>query len=281
MNAPNLGSYRESLRAAIREDFGSGDITTLATIKSNIMAAGEYVAKENFVVCGLEVAGEVLRVFDPEIVFTPFVKDGDSVESGKVLAKIQGRASSLLAGERTSLNYLQRLSGISTTTRKYVNRIAGTGARLLDTRKTVPGMRQLDKYAVACGGGLNHRIGLFDGVLIKNNHIAFHGNVRDALHSARTNLGHSKKIEVEVKGIEELKDAIEGGADIILLDNFSISETRRAVELVAGRIVIESSGGITFENIRQFAELGVDFISVGALTHSVVVADIHLLVFPD
>ena len=281
MNSIDLNLLRERLLAAIHEDVGSGDLTARATIEAGSKARAEYVSKQNLIVCGVDVAGEVLRLCDPELAFKPLVSDGDSVATGAGLAEVRGRASSILTGERTSLNYLQRLSGISTTTCEYVARITGTAARLVDTRKTVPGMRQLDKYAVRCGGGLNHRVGLFDGILIKNNHLAFHASVGDALEVARTRLGHLVKVEVEVRTPEELRQAIAADADVIMLDNFSPTETREAVEFVAGRIPLESSGGITLENVREFAESGVDYISVGALTHSVTAADIHLRVFPD
>ena len=281
MNSIDLSLLRESLLAAIREDFGSGDLTARATIEAGNEARAEFVSKQNLLACGVDVTGEVLRLCDPELVFRPLVSDGDSVATGVALAEVHGRASSILAGERTCLNYLQRLSGIATATCEYVARITGTGARLVDTRKTVPGMRQLDKYAVRCGGGLNHRVGLFDGVLIKNNHLAFHASVGDALEAARTRLGHLVKLEVEVRTPEELRQAIAADADVVMLDNFSPSETREAVEFVAGRIPLESSGGITLANVREFAEAGVDYISVGALTHSVSAADIHLLVFPE
>ena len=281
MNSIDLSLLRSSLLAAIHEDVGSGDLTARATIEAGNKARAEFVSKQNLVACGVDVAGEVLRLCDPELAFRPLVSDGDSVAAGVAMAEVRGRASSILAGERTALNYLQRLSGIATTTCEYVGRMNGTGARLVDTRKTVPGMRQLDKYAVRCGGGLNHRVGLFDGVLIKNNHLAFHPSVGDALEAARTRLGHLVKLEVEVRTPEELRQAIAADADVIMLDNFSPAATREAVAFVAGRIPLESSGGITLANIREFAEAGVDYISVGALTHSVTAADIHLLVFPE
>jgi len=277
----DLGLLREDLLAAIREDVGNGDLTTRATIESGSEARAEFISKQNLIVCGVDVAGEVLRLCDAELAFKSLVSDGDSVATGSVLAEVRGQASSILTAERTTLNYLQRLSGIATVTCEYVARITGTAARLVDTRKTVPGMRQLDKYAVRCGGGLNHRIGLFDGVLLKNNHLAFHASVGDAIEAARRRVSHLVKLEVEVRTMEELREALSTNVDIIMLDNFTPARTREAVQFVAHRIPLESSGGITLDNVREFAEAGVDYISVGALTHSVTAADIHLHVFPE
>jgi len=206
--------------------------------------------------------------------------DGASVAAGTVLAEIRGLARPILTAERTSLNLLQRMCGIATLTRQYVVRIQGTRARIVDTRKTAPGLRVLDKYAVACGGGMNHRMGLFDGVLIKNNHLVFHASPAEAIKEARSHLGHLVKIEVEVRNLDELRVGIDSGADVILLDNFDPQQTRRAVEIAAGRVPLESSGGITLDTVRSFAEAGVDYISVGALTHSVSAVDIHLRVTP-
>jgi nicotinate-nucleotide pyrophosphorylase (carboxylating) len=209
------------------------------------------------------------------------IADGDSVSPGIAIAHLRGSARSILAVERAALNMLQRLCGIATLTRQYVDCIAGTRARIVDTRKTVPGLRVFDKHAVACGGGMNHRMGLFDGVLIKNNHLAFHSSIGEAILEARRHLGHLVKIEVEVHRLEELSQAIEAGADVILLDNFTPEQTQKAVAACGGRVPLESSGGITLETVREFAETGVDFISVGALTHSASAADIHLRVTPE
>jgi nicotinate-nucleotide pyrophosphorylase (carboxylating) len=194
---------------------------------------------------------------------------------------MRGSARSILVAERVSLNLLQRMCGIATLTRQYVERIAGNRARIVDTRKTVPGLRILDKYAVSCGGGMNHRLGLFDGVLIKNNHLSFHPSVAKAVEEARRHLGHLVKIEVEVRNQTELQSAITAGADVVLLDNWTPAETRKAVEFVAGRVPLETSGGVSMETVRDFAEAGVDYISVGALTHSVPAVDIHLRVTPE
>jgi nicotinate-nucleotide pyrophosphorylase (carboxylating) len=187
----------------------------------------------------------------------------------------------LLTAERTTLNFLQRMSGIATLTRQFVERVHGTRARIVDTRKTAPGLRVLDKYAVACGGAMNHRVGLFDGVLIKNNHKAFNASPAHAIRAARRHLGHLVKIEIEVHYLDELLDVLEAGADVVLLDNFSPELTRRAVEIVGGRVPVESSGGVTLENVRAYAETGVDYISIGALTHSAPAADIHMRITPD
>jgi nicotinate-nucleotide pyrophosphorylase (carboxylating) len=212
--------------------------------------------------------------------FEAAVKDGSAVSSRTVLAEINGSARSLLTAERTALNILQRMSGIATLTRQYVERVRGTSARIVDTRKTAPGLRVLDEYAVTCGGGMNHRTGLFDGVLIKNNHLAFHSSSAHAIRAARGHLGHLAKIEVEVHDLDELLNVIESGADVVLLDNFTPEQTRQAVQIAAGRVPLESSGGITIDNVRAYADAGVDYISIGALTHSVPAVDIHMRITP-
>ena len=272
---------RDTLLAALREDIGSGDITSRSTIPAEDRATGRYTAKQALVVAGLSVIREIVRLVDPEVEFKVASADSVSVSAGTVLAEIRGAARPILTAERTSLNLLQRMCGIATLTRQYVERIQGTRARIVDTRKTVPGLRVLDKYAVACGGGMNHRMGLFDGVLIKNNHLIFHATPAQAIQEARRHLGHLVKIEVEVRTLDELRVAIDSGADVVLLDNFDPQQTLKAVELAAGRIPLESSGGITLETVRSFAEAGVDYISVGALTHSVPAVDIHLRVTPE
>jgi nicotinate-nucleotide pyrophosphorylase (carboxylating) len=281
MNTIDLTLHRDTLLGALREDIGSGDVTSRAAIPAGRRATARYTSKEPLVTAGIPVAGEIVRIVDPQAVFTPLVGDGTPVTTGTALAEVRASARSILTAERTSLNLLQRMCGIATLTRRFVDRIQGTRARIVDTRKTAPGLRLLDKYAVTCGGGMNHRMGLFDGVLIKNNHLAFHSSVSQALEQARRHLGHLVKIEVEVRGLEELQTAMEAGADVILLDNFDPDQTRRAVEVVAGRVPLESSGGITLETVRAFAEAGVDYISIGALTHSVPAVDIHLRVTPD
>ena len=281
MNPIDLKLIQETLVTALREDIGSGDLTTRATISNDTRATGQYTAKQGLVVAGIPVAQEIVRLIDPDLQFEMLAFDTTSVSSSAPLANVRGSARSILMVERTSLNILQRMCGIATLTRRYVDRIQGTRARVVDTRKTVPGLRVLDKYAVSCGGGMNHRMGLFDGILIKNNHLVFHSSVAQAIEQARRSLGHLVKIEVEVRDLGQLQTALAAGADVILLDNFNPAETRKAVEIVARRVPLESSGGITLDNVRDFAEAGVDYISVGALTHSVPAVDIHLRVTPE
>jgi nicotinate-nucleotide pyrophosphorylase (carboxylating) len=281
MDKVDLRLLQDFFLAALREDIGSGDLTTRATIPQDARARGLYTAKQPLVVSGVPVAQALAGLVDPALQFKILVTEGTTVQAGSVLAEVSGAARSILIAERTSLNLLQRMCGIATLTRRYVDRVQGTRARIADTRKTVPGLRVLDKYAVACGGGMNHRMGLFDGVLIKNNHLAFHPSVGETIGQARQHLGHLVKIEVEVRNLEELQAALSAGADVILLDNFSDTETRSAVEMVRGRVPIESSGGVTLETVRDFAEAGVDYISIGALTHSVAAVDIHLRVRPE
>jgi nicotinate-nucleotide pyrophosphorylase (carboxylating) len=281
MLAIDLKLIRDVLQAALQEDIGTGDITSRATIPNNATATARYTTKQPLVVSGLPVVGELIRIVDSGLKIRNQSADGDYVESGTVLAEMSGSARSILAVERVTLNLLQRMCGIATLTRHYVDRVRGTKARVIDTRKTAPGLRLLDKYAVACGGGTNHRMGLFDAVLIKNNHLAFHHSLTETLAEARRNLAPSMKLEVEVASMDQLDEAIAAKADVILLDNFTPDQTRNAVIQCGGRVPLESSGGITLENIRDYAVAGVDRISVGALTHSVVAADIHLRVIPN
>jgi nicotinate-nucleotide pyrophosphorylase (carboxylating) len=277
MNWLDEGALFNQIGAFLSEDLGRGDITTQATVARNTRARGRFLAKEAMVVAGLEAAEAVFSTLDAQQQIEAFASDGDEVEAGKVIARTSGFADVLLAGERLALNLMQRLSGIATLTRKYVRAVEGTAAQIVDTRKTTPGLRMLEKYAVISGGGRNHRFGLDDGVLIKDNHIALAGGVGAAVHQARERVGHLHKIEVEVSGERDLREAIQEGADIILLDNLSPEETARMVtiarELKAG-VTLESSGGITLENVRAYAEAGVDLISIGALTHSARAMDI-------
>ncbi len=281
MTSIDLQLIEAALLAALREDVGSGDITSRAVIPPDSRARARYTTKQGLVVSGIPVIEQIVRLVDPSLEFKALVPEGASVGTGTAVAEMRGSARSILTAERTSLNLLQRMCGIATVTRRYVDRIQGTLARIVDTRKTVPGLRILDKYAVTCGGGMNHRMGLFDGVLIKNNHLAFHASVEKAVQAARAHLGHLVKIEVEVRNLDELNTAINSGADVILLDNFTPETTSQAVKLVAGRVPLESSGGIELETVRSFAEAGVDYISIGALTHSVAAVDIHLRVTPE
>jgi nicotinate-nucleotide pyrophosphorylase (carboxylating) len=217
-------------------------------------------------------------LLDPDIRFTHCLEDGRAIKSREILAELSGKLASILTAERTALNFLQRMSGIATMTRQYMAAVSGTRARILDTRKTVPGLRSLDKYAVRVGGGLNHRFALYDGVLIKDNHITAAGGITPAIERARRKIPHTLKIEVEVKNIDEVREALAAGADAVMLDNMTPEAMSEAVRFIGGRVPVEASGNVTLANVRQIAETGVDFISVGALTHSVAAADISLLV---
>lgn len=265
------------VRTALIEDIGLGDVTTEVTVPSDALARAELVAKEDFTLAGLDVAAEVFRILDPDVKFEKIFADGHLVRKGEVIAWLKGKASVLLQGERVALNLLQRMSGIASLTAKYVSEVQGTGATIVDTRKTVPGLRALDKYSVRMGGGRNHRIGLFDGVLIKENHIAAAGGIAAAIDRAKQKLPHTLKIEIETRDLAEVEEALNAGADIIMLDNMNLEEMRQGVDLIAGKAVVEASGGVSLERVRDIAETGVDIISVGALTHSVMAADISML----
>ena len=255
------------------EDIGDGDHTTLCCIPENAMGKSLLLIKEDGILAGVEVAKEVFRRFDPQLKVKVMKGDGAQVKKGDIVMEVSGRVQSLLQTERLMLNIMQRMSGIATTTHRYVERLKGTGTRVLDTRKTTPGMRMLEKQAVKIGGGTNHRIGLFDMILLKDNHIDFAGGIDNAIdrcHEYLQKKGLELKIEIEVRSFDELQQVLRhGGVDRIMLDNFSVEDTRKAVELIDHRYETESSGGITFDTIRNYAEQGVDFISVGALTHSV------------
>lgn len=265
------------VRTALEEDIGLGDVTTEVTVAADTIARAQLVAKEDFTLAGIDVAATVFQVLDPDVSFEKLLEDGRRVKRGEVLAWIKGKASSLLQGERVALNLLQRMSAIASLTAQYVAAVAGTGAVIVDTRKTVPGLRALDKYSVRMGGGRNHRIGLFDGVLIKENHVAAAGGITAAITRAKQKLPHTLKIEIETRNLEEVQEALDAGADIIMLDNMTFAEMRQGVELIAGRALVEASGGVNLETVREFAETGVNIISVGALTHSVMAADISML----
>ncbi|TAN41373.1 MAG: carboxylating nicotinate-nucleotide diphosphorylase [Nitrospirae bacterium] len=268
-------SVTELLRHALEEDIGHGDITTSLIVPSENVSSALFVAKGNFVLAGFPFAREVFSLLDPETTFKTFFNEGAKVSRGDVLAEVAGKTRILLAGERTSLNILQRLSGIATLTSEFVDQVRGTRARIVDTRKTTPGLRFMEKYAVKKGGGINHRFGLFDGILIKDNHIEEVGSITEAI--ARAKAGHHlAKIEVEVENLKELEEAIRAGADIIMLDNMSVPDMTEAVRQAAGRVTIEASGNMSLENVRSVADTGVDLISVGALTHSAVAADISM-----
>jgi nicotinate-nucleotide pyrophosphorylase (carboxylating) len=262
---------------ALAEDIGDGDITTLCTVLPETLLTGRFVAKKAGVMAGLAVARLTFALVDERVEFTPRVADGDQVTSGQILATVQGPGRALLSGERVALNFLQRMSGIATLTRRFVNAVQDTSATILDTRKTAPGLRLLDKWAVRLGGGQNHRFGLYDMALIKENHIAAVGTISETV--ARVRAGDDKKraIEVEVTTLVELKEALTLEVDRILLDNMSLDEMREAVRLANGRTPLEASGNISLENVAEVAATGVDYISVGMLTHSVQAMDISLL----
>lgn len=258
---------------AFAEDIGDGDHTTLCCIPDTAMGKSHLLIKEDGILAGVEVAKRVFARFDPTMQVEVLIGDGAHVKKGDIAMVVTGKVRSLLQTERLMLNIMQRMSGIATMTAKYVERLKGTKTHVLDTRKTTPGLRMLEKQAVKIGGGMNHRIGLFDMILLKDNHVDFAGGIANAINRCHEYLkekGLDLKIEIEVRNFDELKQAMDcGGINRIMLDNFSVEDTKKAVEMVAGKYETESSGGITFDTIRDYAECGVDFISVGALTHSV------------
>jgi len=260
---------------AFAEDIGDGDHTTLCCIPADAMGESKLLIKEEGIFAGVEIAKEVFRRFDPELQVEVYIEDGAHVKPGDIVMSVKGKEQSLLQTERLMLNILQRMSGIATMTHKYQQALidAGTKTRVLDTRKTTPGMRMLEKEAVKIGGGMNHRIGLFDMILLKDNHVDFAGGIVNAIdrcHAYLKEKGLDLKIEIEVRSFDELQQVLDhGGVDRIMLDNFSVADTRKAVDIIGGRVETESSGGITYDTIRDYAEQGVDYISVGALTHSV------------
>lgn len=264
----------ELLDLAFAEDIGDGDHTTLCCIPADEMGKQHLLVKEEGILAGVEIAKKVFHKFDPELKMTVFINDGAHVKPGDVAFVVEGRVRSLLQTERLMLNIMQRMSGIATMTAKYMDRLKGLKTKVLDTRKTTPGMRMLEKEAVRIGGGMNHRIGLFDMILLKDNHVDFAGGIANAINKAneyiKANHKDGMKIEIEVRNFDELDEALATGhVDRIMLDNFTPENTRKAVDIVAGRCELESSGGITFDTLRDYGECGVDYISVGALTHSV------------
>jgi nicotinate-nucleotide pyrophosphorylase (carboxylating) len=265
------------LRRALEEDIGTGDVTTMATIEPGTQASAELVAKEDFVLAGIDVARRVFQLLSTETAFEKLVTDGQSVKRGDVIAWIKGDAAALLQSERVALNLLQRMCGVATLTADFVREVAGTQAIVVDTRKTTPGLRVLEKYAVRMGGGGNHRMALYDAVLIKENHVAAAGGISAAVKRARARVPHTQKIEVEVRNQDEVAEALAAGADILLLDNMSLTELAAAVERVGDQAITEASGGVNLETIRGIAETGVRLISVGALTHSYRAVDISML----
>lgn len=264
----------ELLDLAFAEDIGDGDHTTLCCIPEDEMGKSHLLVKEGGILAGVEIALKVFKKFDPELKVEVFINDGAHVKPGDIAFVVEGRVRSLLQTERLMLNIMQRMSGIATTTAKYMAELKGLKTKVLDTRKTTPGMRMLEKEAVRIGGGMNHRIGLFDMILLKDNHVDFAGGIKNAITKAQQYIVDNKKdgmkIEIEVRNFDELQQVLEiGGVDRIMLDNFNIENTKKAVEMIAGRFETESSGGITFSTLRAYGECGVDYISVGALTHSV------------
>jgi nicotinate-nucleotide pyrophosphorylase (carboxylating) len=265
------------VRHALEEDLGrSGDLTAQACIPADARMTGVFAARREGRIAGLDCARIALRLMDPAARFEPVLGDGEDAEPGAVLARVEGNARAVLAAERVALNLMQRLSGVATLTRAYVRAVEGTRARIVDTRKTTPGLRALEKYAVRCGGGVSHRMGLDDAILIKDNHLAVCGGVRPALERARATAGHLVKIELEVDSLAQLEEALPLKPDVIMLDNFTLADLRRAVAMTAGAVVLEASGGVNLETVRAIAETGVDVISVGALTHSAPALDIGL-----
>ncbi|MDD4239035.1 MAG: carboxylating nicotinate-nucleotide diphosphorylase [Desulfotomaculaceae bacterium] len=272
----NLFDLEKLIDRSLREDIGTGDLTTNSIVAPDATTYGYIMAKEGGVVAGLQIAEMIFCRFDPAFEFKALVRDGDRVRPGSILAEIAGRARAILAGERLALNFLQHMSGIATRTAGLVSLVEGSPARIVDTRKTTPGLRAIEKYAVKAGGGYNHRFGLYDGVLIKDNHIKVAGGIGPAVKSARLGSPHTVRIEVEVEDLAGVREALSAGADIIMLDNMAPEEMQEAVKLIAGRVLVEASGGISEGNIRAAAAAGVDLISVGALTHSVKSLDICL-----
>ena len=273
MNYLGLDNF---LLDALKEDIGTGDITTECCVPEEAQSRAVFRCKQAGVVCGLEVARRVFFLLDPKVQFESKVSERTKVQVGDVVATISGPSRSILSGERVALNLMQHMSGVATQTARMVERVAGTHAVIVDTRKTTPGMRVLEKYAVRMGGGTNHRFNLADGVLIKDNHIVAAGGITNAVNNARKMVPHTLKIEVETTNFEEIQEALEAGADIIMLDNMSDDQIRQAVEIIGGRAKTECSGNVTRENILRLASLGVDYISSGALTHSAGILDLSM-----
>lgn len=263
------------IRRALEEDIGPGDITTSLVIPGEHESKAAYLSKGNFVLAGLPFVKEVFRILNPSVGIRAFFNDGDKVNTADVIAEVYGNTRVILNGERVSLNILQRLSGIATLTNMFTEKVKGLNVKIVDTRKTTPCQRFMEKYAVRTGGGYNHRFGLFDGILIKDNHIKAVGNIREAVQRAKSS-HQLTKIEVEVRNLDELNEAIEAGADVVMLDNMTIPDMRAAVKISKSRVLLEASGSVNLENVRDIAETGVDLISIGALTHSAPSVDISL-----
>lgn len=271
-----MHSIQHLIKIALEEDIGPGDITTENLIDKNLKGIGEVVTKEPLVIAGIDVVRQVFEQLDHDISFRPNFKDGDFIEKGKIVLQIKSKLRVLLMGERTALNFLQHLSGIATHVRSYMDKITNKNVRLVDTRKTTPGLRVLEKYAVRVGGAHNHRMGLYDGVLIKDNHIAVCGGIKKTIENIKDKLSHLVKIEVEVSNLDSVKQALEAGADVIMLDNMDIGQINEAIKFINGKSVVEISGSVTIDSLNQLADTGVDIISAGALTHSARSVDISM-----
>ncbi len=273
LNLQMTNDFEQLISLWFAEDIGDGDHTTLSCIPSSAIGKSQLIIKENGVLAGVEIARRIFNAFDPELKMTVFINDGAEVKVGEVAFVVEGKIRSLLQTERLMLNIMQRMSGIATITREYVTALKGTKTRVLDTRKTTPGLRLLEKEAVKIGGGVNHRMGLYDMILLKDNHVDFAGGIEKAIkrtHEYLKEKNKNLKIEIEVRNFDELSQVLTvGGVDRIMLDNFTPENTRKAVEIIGGKYETESSGGITFDTLKDYAECGVDYISVGALTHSV------------
>ena len=276
MDSDRFSPIGRMVRLALEEDLGPGDATTRAVVDPHTPGDAILIAREEMILAGMAVFKRTFLEVDATLAFVTRYEDGEVVPEGATVCRIKGRLASILSGERTALNFLQRMSGIATLTRRYVEAIKGSRATILDTRKTAPGLRWCDKYAVKTGGGQNHRFGLFDGILIKDNHIAAAGSISKAVSKARKGSAHTLKVEVEVEDLAGVKEACLAGADIILLDNMTLLEMKEAVGLINGAALVEASGGVTLDAIKEIASTGVDYISVGALTHSPAAADFSL-----
>ncbi len=277
MNSQEVSAkIKKVILEALKEDIGAGDITTRAIVKKNLRGHAEAIAKEEVIVAGIDVFKKTFLLIDKDLKFRAFAKDGKTVRKGEILARLEGSLASILQAERVALNLFQRMCGIATQTNKYVKAVKGTKAKILDTRKTVPGLRLLDKMAVKTGGGFNHRMGLYDAVLIKDNHIAAAGSITKAVKDQKKALNKKIKIEVETKNLDDVKEALESGADIIMLDNMGIAEMKMAVKIVGKRALLEASGNVNLKRVAKIAGVGVDLISVGEITHSARATDISL-----
>ncbi len=266
------------IKNALKEDIGGGDITTNLIVRKNKNGIADIIVKEDGIVAGLRIAREVFKYLDNDILFKNFIREGEQVSRGQEIAQVKGKLRALLTGERTALNFLQRMSGIATMTSKFVKQLEGTKTKILDTRKTVPCLRILDKYSVRIGGGTNHRFGLYDMVLIKDNHIKAAGSITNAVKLIKKKLKKKIKIEVETTNLNEVEEALFNKVDIIMLDNMSIDLLKEAVKLINGKVKTEASGNISLENVREIASTGIDFISVGAITHSVKALDFSMII---